>query len=103
MAALEPQIVILGGTWEILPNSLKIQLNELDNSERNVASIDHTIYIRAYHPNQTTISHEEYYNRIRNCLDPTGAGADPLYFGLCELLKGLFETNGSTESDHTQD
>ena len=71
VAALHPQIVILGGTWEILPNQLKMQLNDLDNSDSYVASIGDTIYVRAYHPNQTRISQEEYYNRICDCLANT--------------------------------
>jgi len=72
VAALCPQIVILGGTWEILPNQLKIQLNDLDNSDSNVAWIGDTIYVRAYHPNQTRISHEEYYRRISDSLADIG-------------------------------
>ncbi len=66
--ALCPQIVILGGTWEILPNQLKTQLNDLDNSDVNWATLGDTVYVRAYHPNQMRISHEEYYKRNCDCL-----------------------------------
>jgi len=77
VAALDPQIVILGGTWDILPNRLKTKLNDLDNSDTNSACVGGTIYVRAYHPNQTRISHEEYYNRIRDCLAKSFAPSSP--------------------------
>jgi len=69
--ALDPQIVILGGTWHILPNALKTRLSDLDNnSDSDFASVavEGTTYVRAYHPSQTRIRHETYYNRIRDCV-----------------------------------
>lgn len=75
VAALDPQIVILGGTWGILPSQIKTQLDDLETSGSNAARIADTSYVRAYHPNQTTISHEQYYNRVCESLaklDPMG-------------------------------
>ena len=69
--ALDPQIVILGGTWGILPKELETQLSDLNNnSDSDFASVavEGTTYVRAYHPSQTRIRHETYYNRIRDCV-----------------------------------
>jgi hypothetical protein len=68
VVALDPQLVLLAGTWDFLPRPLKSQLHELDNADNTAARIGNTVYMRAYHPNQSTIPHEQYYTRICTCL-----------------------------------
>ena len=77
VAALAPQIVILGGTWSILPDRLKTKLSDLDSSDSNCACVGGTIYVRAYHPNQTKITHKAYYNCIRDCAAKICAPSSP--------------------------
>jgi len=62
--ALQPDIIILGGTRDFLPDRLKNQLKHLDYSDHNSARIDNAIYIHAYHPNQSSITHEQYYESV---------------------------------------
>lgn len=64
--ALSPQIVILGGSFGVLPNTVRQRLAVFDESEQQAVKVGDTIYIRAYHTNQRTITHETYYQRIRD-------------------------------------
>lgn len=66
--ALRPQIVILAGSWEVLPSDLKSRLGPLDSSDANSTKLGDTVFIRAYHPNQMRITHADYYQRVCNCL-----------------------------------
>lgn len=82
--ALRPEIVILAGSWEVLPGELKSRLGAMDSSDTNYAVLGDTVFVRAYHPNQMRISHADYYQRVCDCLagasrlaDDSSSGENP--------------------------
>jgi hypothetical protein len=64
--ALAPSIVILAGTFDVLPDAIRQRLVEFDESDLRATRVDNRIFVRAYHTNQRHITHEAYYSRIRD-------------------------------------
>lgn len=65
---IDPDIIICGGTFGLMR---KYGIVIPNNYEKNLdwgGTHDNKIWIDAYHPNQTTIKHDDYYREIRNVI-----------------------------------
>lgn len=67
--ALSPNIVILGGTIDILPEKLISLLKDLKNPDVSAIKINNISFVKAYHTNQRRITHKEYYSNICDALN----------------------------------
>ncbi|HEX7448807.1 MAG TPA: hypothetical protein VF306_14740 [Pirellulales bacterium] len=65
---LDPHVVIFTCGPNLLPTAVRNRLCDFSDSGCAVQREGTTVWIRAYHPNQRTISHEEYYEQVRKAL-----------------------------------
>jgi hypothetical protein len=64
VAALNPQIAIFANCFHFLPRKMREWLRSIQTSPDNSFFSDGTIFIEAYHPAQTKITHEKYFEKV---------------------------------------
>ena len=68
---IKPDIVIGGNTlWILAKNNLFLQESDLSKKSWGIYKND-VLWVDAYHPNNTTVTHEEYYSQIINLANKT--------------------------------